>query len=215
MRNIFNYKEEIAALNPLENSKFYYNPSTWKLLDKPWRERLITIENKEISRKDIIECYKNYYEKNDSDFIQPFLLTMVWGFAKNGYGAYRTNKYLQIVNHENIKNALTNVKKGNIKGAFDLLMKIDGLSISYVSKVLYFATRGVGIKNYTLIFDIRVARALVEIEAGPIIASIISVNPSGKFIDFDIYNNLMHEIANKIDAKAECLEMYLFEVGGK
>lgn len=215
MRNIINYKEQISTLNPLDNSKFYYNPPIWKLLDKHWKERLSPFENKEISRKDIIECYKNYFEKRDSDFIHPFLLTMVWGFAKNGYGAYRTNKYLQIENHENIQNALTNVEKGNIKGAFDSLMKIDGLSISYVSKVLYFATRGASIKNYTLIFDIRVARALVEIEAGSYIASIVSVNPSNKYIHYDKYNNLLHETAKKIDTEAECLEMFLFEFGGK
>jgi hypothetical protein len=225
MKNVINYKSEILELNlDTEQNQINnnysnvttYNTSTWKLLKSNLKSQVEHLENKPINRNDVFEYYKSYFSNNSKDASLPFLVTMLWGFGNNGYGAYRTNKYFETVeNIQLINSAFEDLKKHDICNAYSLLMQIKGLSISYVSKVLYFATKTLGIENYTLIFDIRVARALVEIEAGKEISSILNITPSDKYEDYVNYNNLIHRIAKELKAEADSLEMFLFLEGGK
>ena len=190
MRNIINYKSEIEKLKSVSeydavldnySNVTLYNTGTWRLLNSNLKSQVKHLENKPINRNEVFEYYNSYFSGETKDASLPFLVTMLWGFGSNGYGAYRTNKYL--VSEENVKIinlSFEELKLHNISKAYELLMQIKGLNISYVSKVLYFATKALGIENYTLIFDIRVARALVEIEAGKEICSILNITPSDK-----------------------------------
>ncbi len=225
MKRIINFKSEILKLNldteEKQISNNYsnvttYSTSTWKLLNSNLKSQVLHLENKHIVRNDVFEYYKSYFSSNSVDASLPFLVTMLWGFGTNGYGAYRTNKYFGSA--ENIKlinAAFEELKKHDISKAYSLLMQIKGLNISYISKVLYFATKSLGIENYTLIFDIRVARALVQIEAGVEISSILNITPSDKYEDYVNYNNLIHMKARELEVEADSLEMFLFLEGGK
>ncbi|WP_416202349.1 hypothetical protein [Acinetobacter sp. ANC 4470] len=93
-----------------------------------------------------------------------------------------------------------------------MLKTIDGLNISYISKFLYFASRELAHDHYCLIFDIRVARALVRLTCPAEIVDIVDIKPSDKFQDYQSYNSLMHTLAQKYAVDAEALEMYLFEL---
>ena len=209
---ISKFKSKIKLLNPLTESAFKYEALRWKNLHLPTKEIIKDFENEFISRLHVIDAYKEYY-KNGGSFIRPFALTMVWGFSSIGYGTFRTNKYVEIeANNNLIKLAIDEVKANNIEIAFKTLMQIKGLSISYVSKVLYFASRAAEkTLEYPLIFDIRVARALVELTTPKEIFELVSIYPSTSFKEYMQYNQLLHQWSKEIGVEADAVEMFLFE----
>ncbi|MDN5445102.1 MAG: hypothetical protein L0F90_06475, partial [Pseudomonadales bacterium] len=87
---------------------------------------------------------------------------------------------------------------------------INGLNISYISKLLYFSTRALEHSDYCLIFDIRVARALIRLTCPATLVNLIEVTPSNKFEHYNQYNIQMHQLAQQHHISAEALEMYLF-----
>lgn len=205
---------EIQKLNPNIDSKFKYNTSRWTKLNELYKIEIRDFENKDITRQNIIDCYRDYFSGKSGSFIKPFLLTMVWGFADTGYGTHRTNNYLSNdVNIKLIEESIQFIHKGDKKGiekAFKTLKKIKGLGISYLTKVLYFATKAKGIAEYSLIFDIRVAASLIMLTAPKEIYGVVTIQPSSKYNDYEIFNDIMHATANKYSVSAEQLEMYLF-----
>lgn len=207
-------KTKIGNLKPLTDSKFKYNKFRWSNLNQDYKDLIKRFEDKEISRQDVIDAYKGYYNDNTNGYMKAFLLTMVWGFADTGYGPHRTNNYIS--NEENkdkIKKTLDLINENNedsLKKAFNQLKKIKGLGISYLTKILYFATRSKNIDSYVLIFDIRVAGALVKLTTPKEIYDIVDIGPSSKFKDYEQFNNIIHKIAEENNVEAEQLEMYLF-----
>lgn len=205
------YKEVIQNLKPLIESKFKYDTARWRHLNNEFSTSITHFENQDISRQDVINSYKDFYDSK-TEWETPFLLTMVWGFGDTGYGTYRTNSYLsKESNHLLIKEALQAVYNLELEKAYHKLKNIHGLNISYISKILYFATRACNYKEYALIFDIRVARSLIELTTVPEIFEIVEITPSSKFRHFMMYNRLMHKYSEELDVSAECLEVFLFE----
>jgi hypothetical protein len=205
---------EIQTLNPKSDSKFKYNVDKWSKLDSKYKKEIHEFENKEINRQDIINCFNDFYKEKSSSFIKPFLLTMVWGFSDTGYGTHRTNNYLSSEsNIKLIEEAILNIKNGEknyLEKSFNALKRIKGLGISYLTKVLYFATKAKGIDEYALIFDNRVAASIVMLTTSKEIHDIVIIQPSSKFKNYKKYNDLIHALAKKNDVSAEQIEMYLF-----
>lgn len=209
--NINIHKETIRKLKPLTDSKFKYDKVRWQYLQVDFSSSISHFENKDISRQDVVNAYKDYYD-NEIVWEIPFLLTMIWGFADTGYGTYRTNNYLsKESNHVLIREALEAVYKRELEIAFHKLKKIKGLNISYISKILYFATRGCDYDEYALIYDIRVARSLIKLTTIPEVFEIVEITPSTKFKDYIKYNARMHKWSKELDVSAECLELFLFD----
>lgn len=207
---INNYIETITNLNPLEDSNFEYKSKVWKKLNEDLKKYLMEFENKSITRKIVIESFENYYD-GKIHFSVPFGLTMVWGFADTGYGTYRTNNYYSLDNHKKIiENSFQLVANNQIENAYKELQKIKGLNISYISKLLYFASRANNHKSYCLIYDIRVAKSLVKLNCPVEIFEILDIKPSNKYIHYNKYNILMHKVAKENNVSAEALEMFLF-----
>ena len=206
-----NHIEKIKKLNPFEDSVFTYQTSKWIGLNEEYKSLIKSFENNDITRAHIIKAFEDYYSKGGS-YIQPFLLTMVWGFANSGYGNFRTNNYLSSQeNLDLIKTAIDEVKDNNIEQAFASLNKINGLGVSFISKVLYFASRAAKIEKYVLIFDIRVANSLVQLTTPNEVFQIVNINPSNKYKDYKKYNDYIHSLASKYNIEAEAIEMFLFE----
>ena len=205
---------QIKNLRPLTESKFKYNTTRWTNLNAEFKYLIQDFNDKEIARQDVINAFKNYYQNNDIGVMRAFLLTMVWGFADTGYGTHRTNNYIS--SGENIviiKNALDHINRNDqdsLKKAFKELTKIKGLGVSYLTKILYFATRAKNQDNYALIFDIRVAASLVKLTTPKEIFEIVNIGPSSKFKDYQNFNNLIHKLALDNKVEADQLEMYLF-----
>ena len=207
---LYKYKKTIQALNPLEESAFDYNINRWAKLSEEAKREVFQFEGDTISRKQVLDAFEGYYE-GKTDYLFPFVMTMIWGFADTGYGTYRTNRYIGSEENRNLlKSAFQALKEGAQDVAFKELMKIKGLNISYVSKVLYFGTRARGIKEYALIFDIRVSRALVKV-LDEDIAGLLELSPSNKYKDFENYNKLLHQWAKDLEVEAENIEMFLFD----
>jgi hypothetical protein len=204
----------IKKLKPLIDSKFVYKKERWTSLNSDYKYLIQEFEDKEISRIDVINAYKDYYTDNSKGFMKAFLLTMVWGFADTGYGTHRTNNY--IASNDNIKKirkALDFIGKNeqdSLKNGFNELKRIKGLGVSYLTKILYFATRSKNIDDYALIFDIRVAAALVKLTTPKEIYEIVTIGPSSKFTNYQKFNGLIHRLAKDNQIEAEQLEMYLF-----
>ena len=204
------YTAQIQELNPLLDSKFFYDANRWERLTEEAKNSVSTYSNQDISRIDVISSFSQYF-KGKTDYLYPFTMTMIWGFADTGYGTYRTNKYLSLdENRRIIKYAFECIAEGNVKEAHQYLIKINGLNISYISKLLYFGTRARNQKDYTLIFDIRVARALVKLLDTEGIMSLLSIGPSNKYEDFERYNTLIHQWAVELEVEAENIEVFLF-----
>ncbi|NMH26481.1 8-oxoguanine DNA glycosylase OGG fold protein [Flavobacterium silvaticum] len=208
--NISNYTETIRNLKPLSDSKFTYKKDKWLKLNEAYKRFISDFEEKEISRQDIINAYKQFYS-GTLGWETAFLLTMVWGFSDTGYGTFRTNNYIGLENREKIINALNAIETNDLEFAYKSLKSIQGLSISYISKVLYFATRACDYKDYALIFDIRVARSLVKLTSLPEIFEIVEINPSSKFAHYKLYNSMIHNYSQKYNLEPESLEMFLFK----
>jgi hypothetical protein len=205
--------DKIKKLQPLIDSKFKYNVARWTNLNADFKNEIQDFADKEIIRKDVIDAYKNYFEDNNIGFMKAFLLTMVWGFADTGYGTHRTNNYITIPeNIGKIKKALEHVssEQDGLEKAFKELNRKKGLGVSYLTKILYFATRGKGQSNYALIFDIRVASSLVKLTTPNEIFQLVTVGPSSKFNDYENYNKLIHKLAKDNNVEADQIEMYLF-----
>lgn len=209
---IFKYQNQIQQLKPLQDSGFIYNPKRWSKLNTEAKKLVAAHENKIINRKEVIDAFKQYYQ-GEVNYLYPFTLTMLWGFADTGYGTFRTNKYLSSEQNTNIIiSAFIAIQENDIKKAYELFMQIKGLNISYISKLLYFGTRAMGYKEYALIFDIRVARSLVKLlDPEGNIAGLLDISPSNKYKDFYKYNVLMHSWAKDLNVEAENIEMFLFD----
>ncbi|MDA9089716.1 hypothetical protein N9K15_02105 [Maribacter arcticus] len=207
---ISKYKKQIQGLKPLEDSKFRYDSNRWSKLNTIAKKSVLVFENKEIARKDVIKAFEEYFQGSES-YLYPFTLTMIWGFADTGYGTFRTNKYLS--SNENkafIKSAFNEIIAGDISNAYHLLMKVNGLNVSYISKLLYFGTKARKQLHYALIFDIRVARSLVKISDLEGFSGFLNISPSNKYEDYNGYNMLIHRWAKELKVKAENIEMFLF-----
>ena len=190
---------------------YEYKIKIWDKLSAAHKLLVKDFEGKVITRADVIKSFDDYY-RGGMNVLRPFLLTMIWGFDDTGYGTYRTNQYLASKeNIELIKQSMDAVQKGDIKTAFTKLLKIKGLGISYLSKVLYFASKSAGLKDYTLIFDIRVASSLVQLTVPNEIYEIVTVSPSSKYDNFEKYNKLLHNLAANYNVEADAIELFLFE----
>ena len=200
---------EIQSLDPLRESKFKYNSTRWLSLDQNLKSITKDYCDDDISREQVIKCFRDYFDCKVSVEL-PFVLTMIWGFADIGYGTFRTNKYYTSENMELMELAFTHVKRKNIQQAYRILKLINGLNISYISKLLYFSTRALEHSDYCLIFDIRVARALIKLTWPETLVNLIEVTPSNKFEHYNQYNIQMHQLAQQHHISAEALEMYLF-----
>lgn len=204
------YIKQLNQLDPM-SSGFMYNAHTWNKLSVTHTSLIEDYEDKKITRADVVNAYAAYY-KEGTNVLRPFLLTMVWGFADTGYGTHRTNNYIS--NPENItliQQGIDAVKKNDLKTAFKTLKQVKGLGVSYITKILYFASKGVGLKKYALIYDFRVATSLIQLTSPKEIAEIVSINPSSKYEDFVKYNKLIHELATKNNVDADAIELFLYE----
>lgn len=204
------YQKEIQQLQESGQSSFIYNPTRWAKLLPEAKELVKEFEQKDVSREDVIQAYTAYYNGKQT-VLYPFVLTMIWGFADTGYGTYRTNKYIESeANRLLIQLALDAIQEEQLEKAYKALKQINGLNISYISKVLYFATKSLNHPNYALIFDIRVARALVQLHTTSTLTDILSVAPSDKFKDYERFNQLIHAWAKELDVEADAIELFLF-----
>lgn len=205
------HRERIAALNLEGDSAFKYDSKRWSKLHSEAKSAVREFEDDKITRQMVVDSYVAYYDGN-ADYLKPFVMTMIWGFADTGYGTHRTNKYLETAENKNwIKEGIDLMGEAKSKEAFKTFLKISGLNMSYISKLLYFGTRAKGMEEYALIFDIRVARSLARLYAPNEVADLLEIFPSVNYKIYEKYNTLLHKWAREINVDAEQIELFLFD----
>lgn len=221
------YKNEIVNCKPL-NQTLKYDCLKWLNALDSFENDINEIHSEfkgAISREHLIEFATKVKDANDkSHSVKLFLACMMWGYGGNSEksidhrGTYRVNEILKSDTNvkKNIHEAFLLIVDMDIEKAFNLLSKIKGLSISFLSKFLYFASKGCGHTEYALIFDARVANSLIRLTStNPDLVSIVNISPSTSYKHYDAYIKLVHQIASDFKCEAENIEYYLFEQGGK
>ena len=212
MIDIKKYKKQIQSLKHLDGG-ITYRPGKWgkNFKNKKVLDCVAPYIEKHIDRKIIINEFKKYYSQKNADFKTPFLFTMIWGYDSN-YGPFRTSEIMRDKsNLDLIKHSLDAMNNNDIEKAFNSLYMIKGLGTSYISKILYFAGKAKNLPNYPLIFDIRVATALVSLSSEGLLDNFLKVFPSSGFKAYNSYNNLIHKWAKDLKVDADQIEFFLFE----
>lgn len=212
--NLASYRAEIQSLDPLTTNGVFFTKTWWKkeVIAMQYYNQLSSYQDTIITRQVIINCFKNYFGSEDSEAMFPFLLTMIWGYNVPNYGPYRVNNFARNeINKNIVRGALQEVKNNKLEKAFNLLMEIKHLSISFVSKVLYFAARSCDYNDYPLIFDIRVATSLVALASDGVLHGMVNVQPSKEYRFYDAYNKLIHRWALELEVEAEKIEYFIFK----
>lgn len=221
------YKEQILKTNPLSQTMVYDYDKWIKWLKDSLGTELCVL-NKEfkgsISRKNLIDyAEKVNKDKSEEQCTQLFLACMMWGYGGDSSknidhrGPYRVKKIFN--SSDEVKKAIHEafccISKNDIENAFQELLTVKGLSISFLSKFLYFASRGCKVEEYALIFDVRVAKSIVKFNSiQKDLIDIVIVTPSISYDKFKKYLNFVHELAKRYKCEAENIELFLFEQAG-
>lgn len=229
MNNQFDvHRDKIIKYEPLKQTMVYdYKKwSDWlKQVKYSLQNELSEVDSKfngKISRDDLVKYAESLNnDKTVKHSIQFFLACMMWGYGgdldkKNSdfRGPYRVKQILNSSEEvkENIHEAFCSISNGNIEIAFRKLSKIKGLSISFLSKFLYFASRGCKIEKYALIFDVRVAKGIIQLISNRNdLVNIVSITPSIEYEGFKKYLDFAHELGKRYECEAENIELFLFE----
>ena len=168
----------------------------------------------QISRGYIFEKVKSFdslNKKETNDYMRLFTQVMVWGFASSGYGPYRTNKFLsKNINHEFIKNGFDYCFVGEFEKSFKEFNKIEGLGISFISKLIYFAAKDSHPDTYPLIFDIQVVRSLLGTFSNDLL-SLVEVMPKSNYKSYKLYRDIISENAIRYNIEADLIECILYD----
>jgi hypothetical protein len=209
---ISKYKKQIQALKPLDGGcKYRYENWANHFKKRGLLDCVDEYNARKITRNTVIKSYREYFKNSEHGLEKPFLLTMIWGFDATGYGPFRTNAYLS--DRHNcilIANSLNSMVDGDVDSAYLSLKGIKGLGMSYISKVLYFAGKARKLNKYPLIFDIRVARALVSLSSRGAFNRILNITPVNSLKSYSEYNSLLHNWAEKLEVDADQIEYFLF-----
>jgi hypothetical protein len=166
----------------------------------------------------------NFYQNKDIDMVTKFLAAMIWGYAAPaggqpaGYGPWRVSK--MFADPQNSAQAIDAVNIANdneIIQSYQLLDDaLDRCGPNFFSKHFYFLGKSLGMYNYPLIFDDRVANGLVKIYVpadarGPLwdMVRISAVRDSSSYI------NYLHYVWNEsenIQCEPDQIEHYLFNL---
>lgn len=232
MSNLFDqYKSEIIKSTPL-NQTMQYDHEKWSnwlaqsenILKEELDEIHLEFKGK-ISRNDLIQYAENANNnKSEKQSIKLFLACMMWGYGGDDFkssdhrGPYRVKKIFNSSKDvkEIIHKAFCSISKDDIENAFKELSAIKGLSISFLSKFLYFTSRGCKIKNYALIFDVRVAKSIIQLTSiRKDLVNLVSISPSINYVHFKEYIDFAHNLSIEYNCEAENVELFLFEQANK
>lgn len=219
--NLQPYINDIRELAPL-NVEASFIPEHWqnyKYQNVTIVDDIYSIINDHpnvISRQDII----TYLSRPDRTLQKGFLMTMIWGhgFGQNGRpdnrGPWKVDQMLADFKLSQIMlNAANNgLMVNDIISAHKAFDKMSRCGISFFSKFLYFLGRAIGMINYPLIFDARVAKTLAQLTStNPQIFSILSFMPNQDALAYSIYVSEIHNIARQYSIEADKIEYFLFK----
>jgi hypothetical protein len=150
-------------------------------------------------------------ESEEFKYIEGFLAVMIWGYASDYRGPYKTKQILSQDNAlSSIKKASTALLSGDVTGAYSALVTNGPkyLGPAFASKYIYFASQK-SVKPVSLILDSQVAEGLAR--WGNTLYN--SITASAK--DYLNYLDYMKLAAEKIGISEENLEFLVFSENAK
>jgi len=134
-----------------------------------------------------------------------FIGTTLFGYGTVGYGPWRTKQMLTTYLANSIlQRSFGLVLERRLVDAYQVLSQLRYCKSSFVTKFLYFAGFGVGMKDYPLILDQNVEKALRT----SIGMEISHQDPKG----YLRYVDAMHSWARELDCEAHNIEFFLWSL---
>lgn len=169
----------------------------------------------------------------NTNYREVFLATQIWGFARAGYGAYRTERILaQPGAMHTIEDVCKFASASDIPSAYSAAVSADGRNTKlngwgppFFTKPIYMCGRACRLKPLPIVFDTKLANALETIS----LTEPWKVEDFGKFSrketgkiswvrpDVDGYMRLVLTFdswAAKLGCPADNLEFYIWKMGG-
>jgi len=181
-------------------------------------DRLKVIRDKvgeSVTRQEIV----NFYANSDVPLETKFMLAMIWGHEateggrRDGRGPW---KLMQMFKDRTVTDAV--IQSVDLSTDDSLMASYRKLDANvhrcgpyFFTKHFYFLGKALGLKNYPLIFDDRVAKGLIERmlpDAG--LLSLVSVSTLRRPEAYIKFLRLAHQIAQAAQAKPDQVELFLF-----
>ncbi len=140
-----------------------------------------------------------------------FIGIMLFGYGTVGYGPWRTKQMLTTYQADSVlQQSFGLVLQRRLEEAYSLLSRLRYCKSSFITKFLYFAGFGVGMKDYPLILDQNVEKALRE-NVGMDVSHFVNASrqdPKG----YLRYVDTMHSWARELDCEAHNIEYFLWRL---
>ena len=168
-----------------------------------------------VTRQEIVD----FYSEPSVTIESKFMLAMIWGHEateggrRDGRGPW---KVMQMFKDRAMTDAL--IKSVDLSTDESLMAsyrkldaKVDRCGPNFFTKHFYFLGKALGLKNYPLIFDDRVANGLIQRllpDAG--LMSLVSVSTMRRPEAYIRFLRLAHQIAKAAEAEPDQVELFLF-----
>lgn len=168
-----------------------------------------------VTRQEIV----NFYADANVTIEAKFMLAMIWGHEATEGGRRDARgpwKLMQMFKNRMMTDVL--IQSVNISTDESLMAsyrkldaKIDYCGPNFFTKHFYFLGKALGLRNYPLIFDNRVAKGLIQHmlpDAG--LLSLVSVSTMRRPEAYIGFLRLAYQIAHAAQAKPDQVELFLF-----
>lgn len=213
------YRAAIKALRPCAQA-VSWDAAKWTTSNTQWNGHLRSFttglgKRNKISRCDILK----YLCSPNPDYEAAFLMVMIWGYGPAGYGPSRVgamfhHKAFTSIIKSTVSHLVANPIK--LRQAYRECGRLPNLGPNFFSKFFYFVGRAKGLPQYPLIFDDRVATALVKLHACcSVLDDMTSIHAKRNYNAYERYVNLLHDWATHLGCDADQIELFLFNNGGR
>ncbi len=181
-------------------------------------DRLNVIRDKvgnSVTRQEIV----NFYADSSVTLEAKFMLAMIWGHEateggrRDGRGPW---KLMQMFKNRTTTDALIqsvdlSTDESLMASYRDLDANVDRCGPNFFTKHFYFLGKALGLTNYPLIFDDRVANGLVRRTLNDVsLLSVVSISTMRNPEAYVRFLRLAHKIAQSAQAEPDQVELFLF-----
>ena len=150
-----------------------FNPEAWRTAFADHEETLTQLAHHAHNEGGITRSY--LHDRASTDPVDLFLISMVWGYGKVGYGPRRITDILnQVGADDKLRAIVETTRNGGAAAGWNALLnthRIGGLDMSFGTKLLYFAGYTTSHGPRPLILDNVVRIALQNAAPGTVPAS--------------------------------------------
>lgn len=193
----------------------------WKkhlMTDEVMMNRLEVIREKvgkSVTRQEIV----NFYADSGVSLQAKFMLAMIWGHEapegsrRDGRGPWKLMQMFK--DRERTDELITSIDLStdeNLMASYQKLdSQMDRCGPNFFTKHFYFLGKALGLTNYPLIFDDRVANGLIQRLLPDVgLLSLVSVSTMRRPEAYIGFLRLAHQIAQAAQAAPDQVELFLF-----